>query len=108
MAYTPTTWVELQGSGLNKYTDQNGNILELNWTPDSVTQQGTPFTAEAMNKIEQGVAEAMPKAGGTFTSRVKAATGTTDNNGEIKNCRIVNAAYNAVLGGTVYIDFQRK
>lgn len=51
---------------------------------------------------------AMPKAGGTFTGSVQAATGTTFHIGEVKNIRIINQAYNAVLGGTLFIDLQRK
>lgn len=50
----------------------------------------------------------MPKSGGTFTGSVQAATGTTFNLGEVKNIRIINQAYNAVLGGTLFVDLQRK
>lgn len=56
MAYTPHTWQDRLGVGLNKFTDQDGNTYEFTPTPDSVTQVGTPFSADWMNELEQGVA----------------------------------------------------
>lgn len=55
MAYTPNTWQDRTGTGLNKFTDQNGNEYEFTPTPDEITQQGTPFSAAWMNHIEQGI-----------------------------------------------------
>lgn len=52
MAYTPTNWQPRLGTGLNKFSDQNGNTYEFTSTPDSVTQAGTPFNTPAMNNIE--------------------------------------------------------
>ena len=73
---------------------------------DALFESGS--VAGALLEAGAKLAAAMLKSGGSFTGRVKAATGTTDNNGEIKNARIANAANNAVLGGTLYIDFRRK
>ena len=56
MAYTPNTWQSREGTGLNKFQDQDGNIYEFTAIPDQVTQPGTPFSADWMNHIEQGIA----------------------------------------------------
>ena len=58
MAYNKHTWVARQGVGLNKFTDQNGNRYEFTPSPDEVTQPGTPFSAEWMNEMEDGIAAA--------------------------------------------------
>lgn len=56
MAYTKQTWTDLAGTGLNKYTvTDSGSKKALVWDPDSVTENGTPVTAERMNHIEDGV-----------------------------------------------------
>lgn len=55
MAYTPNTWQDRTGTGLNKFTDQNGNEYEFTPTPDEITQQGTPFSAAWLNHIERGI-----------------------------------------------------
>ena len=54
--YTKQTWTARVGEGLNKFTDANsGNTLILTSTPDSISEEGTPFTAERMNYIEDGI-----------------------------------------------------
>jgi hypothetical protein len=58
VAYNKHTWVARQGIGLNKFTDQNGNRYEFTPSPDEVTQPGTPFSAEWMNEMEDGIASA--------------------------------------------------
>lgn len=60
MTYTPNTWQDRIVVGGNKFLDQYNNELILTPNPDSVTQQGTPFTAEWMNHIEQGIADVAP------------------------------------------------
>ena len=55
MAYTPNVWQDRTGLGLNKFTDQNGNEYTFTPAPDSISQAGTPFSAEWMNHIEQGI-----------------------------------------------------
>lgn len=81
----------------------------LQLTKPEVTDNITPtIFANNFDKIDTAVTARMPKSGGAFTGSVQAATGTTVNSGEVKNIRIVNQAYNAVLGGTRFIDLQRK
>lgn len=58
MAYKKHEWKARQGTGLNKFRDQNGNIYEFEAAPDEVTQPGTPFSAEWMNEMEEGIAAA--------------------------------------------------
>ena len=60
MAYTKTEWKARQGVNLNKFTKsrETEESVILTNTPDSITQPGTPFTADNMNKIEQGIADA--------------------------------------------------
>jgi hypothetical protein len=60
MAYTKTNWVPRQGTNLNKFTksSETSTSVILANTPDAVTQAGTPFSVELMNKIEQGIEDA--------------------------------------------------
>lgn len=58
MAYKKHEWQARTGTGLNKFRDQNGNIYEFEAAPDEVTQPGTPFSAEWMNEMEEGIAAA--------------------------------------------------
>jgi hypothetical protein len=60
MAYTKTIWLPRLGTNLNKFTksaETPASVILTN-TPDAVTQAGTPFSAEYMNKIEQGISDA--------------------------------------------------
>lgn len=58
MAYKKHEWQARTGTGLNKFRDQNGNIYEFEAAPDEVTQPGTPFSADWMNEMEEGIAAA--------------------------------------------------
>ena len=59
MDYTPHLWQAREGEGLAIYTDTNtGNVLNLQSTPTSITQEGTPFSADWMNEMEQGIVNA--------------------------------------------------
>jgi hypothetical protein len=60
MAYTKTNWVNRQGTGLNKFAKsaENSTSVTLANAPDAITRVGTPFSAELMNKMEQGIYEA--------------------------------------------------
>ena len=62
MAYTKNTWLPRIGTGLNKFTDQNGNEWTLTSAPTEVQQAGTPFTADWMNHIEDGIYNAATRA----------------------------------------------
>ena len=69
MPYTPNTWQARQGSGLNRFQDQNGTLYEFTAAPAEVTQPGTPFSADWMNHLEQGVAAAQSGADALEASR---------------------------------------
>jgi hypothetical protein len=60
MAYIKKDWKPRKGSGLNKFTmsGEVGNVVYLDNIPDSITDPGTPFTAENMNHIEEGIESA--------------------------------------------------
>ncbi|MDR0586037.1 MAG: DUF6273 domain-containing protein [Treponema sp.] len=60
MAYTKTNWLPRLGTGLNKFAKsaETSTSVVLANTPDAVTQAGTPFSVENMNKIEQGIYDA--------------------------------------------------
>ena len=58
MAYQPNVWKDRLGVGLNIFKDQNEKVYEFVPAPTSVTQVGTPFSADWMNHLEQGVAAA--------------------------------------------------
>jgi hypothetical protein len=70
MAYTKTNWVPRTGTNLNKYTKPNetANSVVLVNAPDGVTQAGTPYSAENMNHIEQGIYDAHELAGAAQTA----------------------------------------
>ncbi len=57
MAYTPNVWIDRQGTGLNKFKDQNDNTYFFTAVPDTVLQAGTPISAEWLNHMEQGIKE---------------------------------------------------
>lgn len=62
MSYTPFNWLARIGQGLNIFTDQRtGQVLELNSTPTSIDQEGTPFSVTRMNALEQGLANVFDK-----------------------------------------------
>jgi hypothetical protein len=60
MAYTKTIWVARDGNDLDKYTkyQETADSVVLINTPGTITVQGTPFSPENMNHIEQGIWEA--------------------------------------------------
>jgi hypothetical protein len=60
MAYEKNQWAGRQGTGLNKFTksQETDTTVYLDNTPDSITEPGTPFSVEKMNRIEQGIADA--------------------------------------------------
>lgn len=63
MAYIKTVWTDRVVQFVRRYRDQNNNQLTL--TPDegTITNVGTPVTAQRMNNIENGIANAMPAGG---------------------------------------------
>lgn len=54
-AYSKNTWVARVGTGLNRYTDQNNNVYEFTAAPTGIVTSGTPFSADWMNHIEEGI-----------------------------------------------------
>ena len=58
MAYKKHEWKARQGTGLNKFRDQDGKLYGFTSAPDSVTQPGTPFADDWMNEMEEGIAAA--------------------------------------------------
>lgn len=73
MQYNRNTWSPRIGEGLNKYTDAiSGKTLQLTPAPDSIIEPGTPFTADWMNNIEQGLANASAAANTWIASQVTA------------------------------------
>jgi hypothetical protein len=77
MAYTPTTWKDRAVEKPRTYTMQeNGDgTVTLIPTPGTVYEGGTPVNAGNLNHIEQGIAAALPKAGGTMTGGLNANGG---------------------------------
>jgi hypothetical protein len=126
MAYTKTTWVAREGTNLNKFakSGETSTSVLLTNTPDAVSQQGTPFSAENMNKIEQGIADAHQglndlssdlrwKAdSGPWGPRISVSSGTP---GWYSLCRILDARqgiqyklkiyrYDYMRSSPVYLD----
>ena len=70
MSYVKHVWAARVGTGLNRFKDQNDNVLTLTPFPEAVTTPGTPFSAEWMNELEQGVYDAVIGAAGTIAGIV--------------------------------------
>lgn len=61
MAYQKHTWVDRVATGDNKFINSGtGNNLILTPNPDSVITEGTPFSAEWMNNIENAIDDIYP------------------------------------------------
>ena len=58
MAYEKINWQARTGSGLNRFEDQHGTILELTAAPTEVITPGTPVSADNLNHMEAGIAGA--------------------------------------------------
>jgi hypothetical protein len=60
MAYEKTEWKARRGSNLNRFDklQETARSVILQSAPNSITEQGTPFSVANMNKIEQGIYEA--------------------------------------------------
>jgi hypothetical protein len=83
MAYTKTIWAERQGTNLTRFTKAAETPTSVNLTPaPTITKAGTPFSAENMNKIEQGIYEAHQGITGisdTLTARADMVDGMSRN-----------------------------
>ena len=57
--YKKTIWLPRLGTGLNKFRN-SGTLQNMILTPepDNIEQEGTPFSAELMNNLEDGVEQA--------------------------------------------------
>ena len=55
MAFQKKTWLARLGQGLNKFIFNGGSKVTLDSSPDLVTQEGTPLSAENMNDLEQRI-----------------------------------------------------
>jgi len=57
MAYIKTDWKARKGSNLNRHRKENetSQSVILHNEPTSVTEPGTPFSTQNMNKIEDGI-----------------------------------------------------
>ena len=60
MAYEKQTWIAREGVNLKKYTkaSETATTVILTNTPDSISVEGTPFSVDRMNHIEDGIANA--------------------------------------------------
>ena len=60
MAYEKTEWKARKGTNLNRFRkeQESSNFVILHNEPSSITEPGTPFNIENMNKIEQGIFDA--------------------------------------------------
>ena len=95
--YTKTDWVEREGVNKNKFTvsQDTGTTFLLDNTPDEITAEGTPFSTDNMNKIEEGIYQAHEAVAAEAQSRIQsdidtlnAAREHTDNEAERIDARI--------------------
>lgn len=55
MAYVKNNWVDRVVQYPNRYTDQNNVVYTFTRSTGTVTNEGTPITAQRMNNIENGI-----------------------------------------------------
>src|SRR5574344_1120753 len=98
MAYTPHVWTPRLGSNLNRFTKANetSTSVDLTNAPEIVTQAGTPFSTDIMNKMEAGITDANAGIGLLVTCATAAAT-------QIKE--IDMSDYTIKVGMHIDIDF---
>jgi hypothetical protein len=60
MAYVKTEWKARQGTGLNRFrkSREDEEFIYLDNEPEQITEQGTSFSTERMNNIEDGICDA--------------------------------------------------
>lgn len=63
MAYSKQTWEPRLGTNLNRFLKENETTqyVELTQDPETITQSGTPFTADRMAHMEDGIENAVDK-----------------------------------------------
>ena len=78
MPYSKTTWVDRNVQFPNRFTKSNesGTSVDLAANPGTVTNAGTPLSASNLNKIENGIANALEKTGDTMTGVLNVTAGT--------------------------------
>jgi hypothetical protein len=78
MPYSKTTWVDRNVQFPNRFTKSNesGTSVDLAANPGTVTNAGTPLSAANLNKIENGIANALEKSGDTMTGVLNVTAGT--------------------------------
>ena len=95
MSYTPFNWQARTGQGLNKFTDQiTGQVFEFNSTPDSIDNEGTPFSTIRMNALEQGLANVFDKPE-QLAAAVAALYG-------LQNTAVPNDVFNILSGAALF------
>lgn len=71
MAYQKKTWLARLGQGLNKFIFNGGSKVTLDSSPDVVTQEGTPLSADNMNDLEQRIEDEFTNVNSAVTSLIK-------------------------------------
>lgn len=56
MAYTPNSWAARSVQYPNRFQTAGGDYITLTPAPGTIAAEGTPFSADWMNHIEQGIA----------------------------------------------------
>ena len=56
MAYTPNSWAARSVQYPNRFQTAGGDYMTLTPAPGTIAAEGTPFSADWMNHIEQGIA----------------------------------------------------
>lgn len=98
MAYTKHTWLARLGTGLNKFLNSGTSTnLVLTPNPDSITQQGSPFSATWMNEMEQGIYN-----GNTLTGTSAPTTSTAGVVGQLYLNTTNGYLYKCTAASTTY------
>jgi hypothetical protein len=110
-AFNKKTWHARLGAGLNKFLDiVSGKYMQFESAPDTITQEGTPLSADNLNdletRIDEGFDNYVPNTGGTYYGPIY-ATGNDRIATDIKNSRVTASDANTQVA-TNYILFVRK
>lgn len=103
MAYQKKTWLARLGQGLNKFIFNGGSKVTLDSSPDVVTQEGTPLSAENMNDLEQRIDDEFTNVNESITSLNTLCTLSTATITSVQEAKITSGQFELYKFGKLCI-----
>jgi len=103
MAYIKTDWKARKGSNLSRFRKENdtSQSVILHNEPTSVTEPGTPFSTQNMNKIEDGIYSAHEMIAKETTKRISEDERLTEELGNAVNSAVETEALEREKGNSI-------